>query len=216
MFSQDAEALLRYRLSLSRRCLGPNFDKNGPALIRGDIKTLYPLPADHLLSLIYYNVYRAFISNMQLLNLDFDAMCSDNALSSFLWRTSEDPICTLLPSSLQPTDLQRSVPHHPIWDIFPDPVIRDNILLYGEDNFDDVEFCLQIMGDATINRDDDDNLQQRTGLIVWGEPWDTSSWEVSEHFAKSWPWFLRGAMDLLASTNRWRATREEPPIVFEL
>ena len=153
---------------------------------------------------------------MEILKLDFDVMCTDDALSPFVWTFDDEPRCKSLPPSLQPTHLQRSMPHHPMWDIFPDPVIRDNILRYGEDNFDDVEFCLQIMGDATIYNDDDQNLQERTGLVVWGEPWDTGSWEVSAHFAKMWPWFLKGAVDILASTNRWRATRDEAPIVFEI
>ena len=35
-----------------------------------DNQALYPLPADHLLSLVYYNVYRALVSNVAVLGLD--------------------------------------------------------------------------------------------------------------------------------------------------
>lgn len=173
------------------------------------------LPADHLLSLIYYNVFRAFAANMTILGLDFDTMCCDETLSPFLDVAHDEPHLTLLPPGLRPTHLQCKAAHHPCWDIFPDPVVRDNVFLRGEDQIDDIDLCEQIVGDGSVIADDDDT-ENRTGLIVWGEPADINSWEASESFVKLWPWFFKGAVELMLSTNRWRATRDQPPIVFEM
>jgi hypothetical protein len=102
-----------------------------------------------------------------------------------------------------------------MWDLFPDPVLRDNVLRYGEDNFDDIELCEHIFGDGTCNSNEDS--RNRTGLIAWGpDPGSVGAWEVTEKFAKNWPWFLQNAKDLELSTNRGRAARGEAPIVFEV
>lgn len=215
-FCKDAETLSRYQPALSRRVIGPNVDPSKLATFdHVDTKAMYQLPADHLLSLVYYNVYRAFVANMTLLGLDIETMCSESSNSPFNRMNLDDPLLASLPPTLRPTRLQRTIPHHCMWDIFPDAVLRDNVLVYGEDNFDDGELCLQLMGDGNVITLDNE-VQGRTGLIVWGESWDLASWEVTESFARAWPWFLKGAVDLLASTNKWRATRDEPPIVFEM
>jgi hypothetical protein len=47
-------------------------------------RKLYLLPSDHLLSLIYYNVFRALVSNLRFLNLDLKSMEADDYQSPFL------------------------------------------------------------------------------------------------------------------------------------
>jgi hypothetical protein len=49
-----------------------------------DRRRLYPLSSGHLLSLIYYNVFRALVSNMRLLDLDLELMETDDYQSPFL------------------------------------------------------------------------------------------------------------------------------------
>lgn len=174
----------------------------------------YPLPADHLISLVYYNVYRALLQNIELLGLDLNLMFTDDYPSPF---TPLSPSATSairrLPISLEPTELQKAMAHHPQWDIVPDPVVRDNILRHGEENINDVELCLDMVGgNDYINLAGDS--QEKTGLIVWGEPWDLEGWEVTEGFARKWGWMLRNA-PITNSTNRWRVARGEDPLDFD-
>ncbi|KAK9358876.1 hypothetical protein V1504DRAFT_257805 [Lipomyces starkeyi] len=126
--------------------------------------------ADHLLTLIHFNVFRAMVSNIFTLGLSLESMKDDNALSPFSTMNSG---CrdTTLPSSLRPTRLQRTIPHHPWLDFFPTPMMRDNLLRAG-DSSDDLQLCIDIMGFSNAPTG-------KTGLIVWGEPWDPYSREVS-------------------------------------
>lgn len=59
---------------------------------------------------------------------------------------------------------------------------------------------------------DDDVTARRRGFIVWGEPWDVDSWEVTPGFLKKWAWMLEGCEELIISSNRWRAKRDEKPL----
>lgn len=180
-----------------------------------DSSWLYPLPADHLLSLVYYNVYRALIANVAILGLNLDLMATDDYPSPFtpLSPTASSALRSL-PASLEPTALQRSVAHHPQWDIVPDPIIRDNLLRDGEPNVDDVELCLDLIG-SEARRLRQENSTEAVGCIVWGDPWDTSSWEVTESFVRKYPWMFIGAKHMENSTNAWREKRDEPPLRFE-
>jgi hypothetical protein len=66
-------------------------------------------------------------------------LCQDDSISIFClqgFHLAENNI----PSSLRPTDLQRSTPHHPWLDIFPLPRTRDNLIRAG-DHLDDDELC---------------------------------------------------------------------------
>lgn len=173
----------------------------------------YPLPADHLLSLIYYNVYRGLIQNIAILGLDLDLMVTNEYPSPFLPMspTASSAIATL-PPNLKPTRLQKTVAHHPQWDIFPDPHIRDNILNYGEERIDDVELCFDMVGSQSrLQRQSSDEA----GAYIWGEPWSIDSWEVTDTFVRKYHWMFKGGVGFAASTNRWRRQRGEPEIDFE-
>jgi hypothetical protein len=178
---------------------------------------MYPLPSDHLISLVYYNVYRALITNVETLGLDLNLMYTDDYPSPFL---PLSPTATSnirrLPPTLEPTELQRTVAHHPQWDIFPYAELRDGILRYGEDNINDQDLCLDMVGSGCYDQPAQEVLvQNQNGLIVWGEPWDDNGWEVTETFARKWHFLVRGAAKLQQSTNRWRAQRDEEPLDFE-
>lgn len=177
---------------------------------------LSPLSSDHLISLVYYNVYRAFISNVVTLGLDLNLMYTDDYPSPFLpLSPTASSHIRKLPPCLQPTELQKTVAHHPQWDIFPDPEIRDNILRYGEHNIDDVELCLDMVGDGNYDNLGELATQDKNGLIVWGEPWDMGSWEVTETFARKWPFLIRGALNSQRTSNEWRVKRGEEPLDFD-
>jgi hypothetical protein len=45
---------------------------------------------------------------------------------------------------LQPTSLQKSIPHHPEIDVLPFPRVRDNALL-AAGNYDEFELCMDTL-----------------------------------------------------------------------
>ena len=168
----------------------------------------YRLPADdHLLSLMYYNVFRALTTNVRLLNLDTYLMHTDAYPSPFITGTA---YTRPIPPHLQPTQLQRTVPHHPCFDIFPDPVVRDHgirnthLLPHGT-------LCMTLAGRNTWFENE---RSMRSGLVIWGAPEDANSWEVTEGFIANWGWLVKGSLMLQYSTNRWRAVRGERAIFF--
>lgn len=160
--------------------------------------------ADHLLTLTKANVFRAFVHNLKLVGGSLDNM-DDDALSRFSMPAPREKGVpddySNLPVSLRPTKLQRTVAHHPWLDFFPFPKMRDNCIQAGDD-WDDDQLCHDIMGFWESTTDD-------AGLLVWGDPADVNSWEVTETFLKKWQWLVRGCPELMNSTNAWRARRGE-------
>ncbi|GFF28391.1 hypothetical protein IFM61606_10150 [Aspergillus udagawae] len=157
--------------------------------------------SDHLLTLSKVNVFRAFASIMSLLGMSHtEYWMHDDALSPFPTMGPGYIDEQKLPPSLRPTRLQKTIPHHPWLDFFPIPKIRDNLLTTGEDNFDDCQLCIDIMGFW-------DSGMDACCLLVWGDPTDPNNWEVTERFLQKWPWVVRGCPGLLESTNNWRRKR---------
>lgn len=176
---------------------------------------------DLLLTLVQFNVFRALASNTLSLSFPFSWL-SDDALSpytistttSFTNSTVENcPVASLhppCPPALQPTLLQRTVPHHPWIDLFPFPTLRDNILLQLRDGeLDEDELCHDLVEVCHAP-------SERSGLIIWGEPWDGRGWEVTEEFVGKWGRvdLLKGCGELLEATNFWRGERGEERLVF--
>ena len=160
---------------------------------------------DELLTLIQFNVFRALISNTSTLGFSMDWLQED---ATSPWNTTCMPINSSCPVSLQPTLVQRTIPHHPWIDLFPIPRMRDNMLLAG-DSYDEYELCNNLVDFCDVP-------SERTGLVIWGEPWDPAGWEVSESFLKRWGWVVKGCVELLTSTNYWRKQRDEELLVFEV
>ena len=160
---------------------------------------------DHVLILIKFNVLRALISN----GTDLGYEAKEGAYSSATLSPFTDPSNPMwhvrsAPRALQPTELQRKVPHHPWIDLLPSPVMRDNLLLAG-DTYEVMELCADLVGFFSADKG-------RTGMIVWGEPWDIAGWEVTESFVRHWGWTIQGCEHLLQSTNYWREQRGERPL----
>jgi hypothetical protein len=86
--------------------------------------------------------------------------------------------------------------------------MRDNLLLAGEAYNEDL-LCNDLVEFKDIPN-------EQTGLIVWSDPWNTASWEVSETFLRNWGWTVKGCADLQKSTNNWRLRRGEKPLSFEV
>jgi hypothetical protein len=195
----------------------------------------FPLSTDHLLHLVQYNVFRAFVSNKQTLNLLLTGQ-TDRRMSPTTCPISgpyRDDTCVFplnpnIPAALTPTLYQQAHPH-PIWiNLFPFPRMRDN-LIRRQGRFDHWELLTDLIGEflganqfprrqglpLTINltdpkpHDEDTVTAGRKGLIVWGEPYDVQSWEATPGFFAKWAWAVEGCDDLLESSNHWRSIRGE-------
>lgn len=132
---------------------------------------------------------------------------NDDALSPFNSASIFQNFTLAIPLSLHPTELQCQIPHHPWIDLLPIPRMRDNLLRAG-DSYDDIELCGDLVGffNSPI---------ARTGMVIWGDPWDVDGWEVTEPFLERWGWTIRGCGRLFESTNRWREKRGERPLRFD-
>lgn len=97
---------------------------------------------DQLLTLVQFNVFRALVSNTSAIGFTMEWLSAD-ALSPFNTR-NPDLLDIPCPASLRPTMLQRAVSHHPWIDLFPLPLMRNNILRAGE-SFDDTDLCMDLV-----------------------------------------------------------------------
>ncbi|GAP83895.2 hypothetical protein SAMD00023353_0503150 [Rosellinia necatrix] len=161
-------------------------------------------------SLSQFNFIRALLTNVDVLGLSAadmhdDALSPFNVVAESVRVSSQHERLSQLPMGLRPTDLQRGTPHHPWIDLLPIPAMRDNIFRPGFDSFDEEQLCHDMRGAIP---------GQNPGVLVWGDPWDADSWEVTEEFVKSWGWVVANCWDLLRSTNRWRTRRGEEPLFF--
>jgi hypothetical protein len=160
--------------------------------------------ADSLLALVKFNVFRALMCNARALGFSAEESIKDEAISPFCTSSGGKNNMLLLPSSLQPTQLQMQIPHHPWIDLLPIPKMRDNVLSAG-DSFDEMGLCGDLIGFFSVSKGG-------TGMIVWGDPWDLNAWEITDAFLKNWGWTIRGCPKILESSNFWRSRRGESPL----
>jgi hypothetical protein len=201
---------------------------------------LFPLSSDHLLHLIQYNVYRAFVSNKRTLN----TLPTDLATCSTTWPCRDDttrfPLNPNMPLSLIPTNLQQTHDHSTWINVLPFPRIRDNFIRC-EGRFDHGELMQDLTGELMTSTlaprrrrtsgtttgpeedrpsslslpsgiDTDEITSGRTGLIVWGEPHEPQSWEATPGFFAKWTWAVEGCEELVEISNTWRIIRGEEPL----
>ncbi len=169
----------------------------------------FPLSPDHrLLVLIQLNAFRAMLTNMSIMRL-IERLPMECGM--VLFAKDFPPPPDVLPPSLQDTWLQQTTPHDMWVDIFPCPKLRDNILSYGSMVSED-DFCVDVMGGLFEGFND----IELNGLLVWGEPWSETGWEVTPGFVKKWGFLLKGCDDLIDATNKYRAARGEDRLIVEL
>jgi hypothetical protein len=175
-----------------------------------NLKVVFPLAPDHLISLVQYNVLRACLRNMQILSL-FHTIPPECTYALAVVPFPADPPGQNIPESFRPTAIQMTVPH-PQWiGMIPHPQWRDNLIV-AQGTYNQDEMCDDIVGGLWDGFPDDEVLLR--GVVAWDTPWDVGGWEVSEGFLKKWSWVLRGCEEVLEATNRWRALRSEEPLVF--
>ncbi|RAH54098.1 hypothetical protein BO85DRAFT_471323 [Aspergillus piperis CBS 112811] len=165
------------------------------------------LQADMRLGVTRLNILRALYTNIDILGYDARYMAADEALSMF---AMIGPRClatigreALLPPALQPTEIQRTVPHHPWLDLIPISRMRDNLILM-ENLMDDGQMCRDMCGyHSQVLRA---GRRCQTGI---GE---TGVIEITETFFQLWGWSVKDCWDLFRSTNAWRMRRGERPL----
>lgn len=160
-------------------------NQESESLADTQLDTLQPGLDAQFLLLTSLTTVAALSSNATLLHIP----CEVPSIDIF------NPSQISFPSTLTPTELQKTIPHPPFIDVIPFPGVRDR-LLRSLAVMDLEKLTIDITGGA---------------FKVWGSiPWDGTSWEVSEDFAKKW-WFLIDG-ELLRATNFWRRQRLEPSI----
>lgn len=198
----------------------------------------FRLSSDHLVPLVQYNVVRASLTNaaiMSMLHLvrrDECMVLQQPNIPLFPTSSLSIPVDRIsqLPPNLRPTELQLAISHDFWIDLIPDPRLRDNLLrALDKRTFNVLEFQSDVVGQVCQDRFErlsalaSDNMQSAcssvvskgVGVLVWSDPWCTSSLEITEHFWKKWKTVLEGCTNLLESTNYWRALRGEESLEID-
>lgn len=172
-----------------------------------------PLFTD-LPALSCYNAFDGLARNAVLLQIPAQLLESDDSMSLFIQTQNQENqgVSSSLPSHLAPTALQKTVKHHPWIDLLPFPKLRDNILQglqsgqLDEDRLVDDLLCHFIDSAGT----------QTSSLIIWGNSWDMSGWELSQEFLAKWAFLFDGCREVLEATNHWRMQRSEMRLEYIL
>ncbi|KAI1260604.1 hypothetical protein F5Y18DRAFT_251674 [Xylariaceae sp. FL1019] len=182
-----------------------------PSKLRQEqLRIIFPLCPDHLITLQQYNALRALAVNRGLISgiLATPLDCDVEVIHTVPYPLKPES----LPPTLLPTRLQQTVPHGDWIDSWPCPEGRDRLIM-AAGTFDEDDLWSDCIG-GLYEGFPDDEIEQR-GVIAWSPPWHISGWEMSEGFLKKWAWLARGSPGALEATNRWRAERGEEPIVDE-
>ena len=206
--------------------------------------TWFPLPADHLLHLIKYNVFRALAKNKAMLE------CLAVQYHTANLQTPADPtvfpsysvilpVAPHLPGCLMPTSIQMNVVHSTWINLLPFPTMRDS-LIERESEFGHSDFIKDLVGElinlhifsskpvtsrsTSVNEgivkqrlnDENQTTDTSAGLVVWGEPYRIDSWEATPGFLRKWGWAVGDCHELVTSTNRWRESRGEAPLEISI
>lgn len=114
---------------------------------------IFPLSTDHLLHLVQYNVFRAFVSNKRTLNTlltgwtDYPPSPTTCPISGpYRDDTMVYPLNPNIPLSLAPTRLQQTRLHSFWINLFPFPCVRDN-LIRRDGSFDHWELLQDLIGE---------------------------------------------------------------------
>jgi hypothetical protein len=197
--------------------------------------------SDHLLYLVNYNAFRGlFLNKVTLSKMAGHISVTPERTQkvNIMMGMKQDAICVALdrsmPPHLRPTALQSRIVHANWIDFIPFPRMRDNLIM-RQGEFNHRIFMSDVVGtlleDVMLNKYGEgtgprgprlkscgkasDFASDRRGMIIWGEPHWTESWEVTAEFLQTWGWAAEGCHELMKSTNQWRALRGEGPLVFE-
>ena len=66
-----------------------------------------------------------------------------------------------------------------------------------------------------LRKNEDALTGNRQGMIVWTDPWEIESWEITPKFLSKWGWVVAGCEAIIRASNKWRASRNEAPLMVE-
>ncbi|PNP56376.1 hypothetical protein THARTR1_03532 [Trichoderma harzianum] len=151
-------------------------------------ETLPPNLNEEFLFITSNNMISACTANATLLQIS----CTTTHPRTFHITNSKAP------ASLEPTLLQKTIPHPPVIDIIPFPGVRNRLIR-----------SLDVIDLGKLSQDLVDGA-----FRVWGHAaWDGTGWEVTETFARRW-WFLMDEQ-LIGVTNFWRRQRLEGELILK-
>ncbi|KAI6754495.1 hypothetical protein HG530_012247 [Fusarium avenaceum] len=198
--------------------------------------------ADHLLHLVNYNAFRGFFCNKATLSQLTDHLVVTrsgteklNIMAGLKRVAVVIAASPHIPLDLQPTALQSRQAHATWIDLLPCPRMRDNLITH-HDEFNHWSLVNDVMGnlldDIMFNKYGegtgpkrqygpaghkfDGPASHRRGIIIWGEPHQMMSWEITPGFLDRWGWVVEGCDGLMKATNHWRSLRGERPLKFSL
>lgn len=198
--------------------------------------------ADHLLHLVNYNAFRGFFCNKATLSQLTDHLVVTrsgteklNIMAGLKRVAVVISASPHIPPDLRPTDLQSRQAHATWIDLLPCPRMRDNLITH-HDEFNHWSLVNDVMGnlldDIMFNKYGEGtglkgrhrsveyrfngSASYRRGIIIWGEPHQMVSWEITPGFLDRWGWAVEGCDGLMRATNQWRSLRGERPLKFSL
>ena len=117
-----------------------------------------------------------------------------------------------LPVNWRPTDTQRNVPHHPVFDFMPWPEARSRIILIL--SLPDEQRPPAARGPLAMVNFVYDFEDSAEGVRIYGsDPYDPGSWEIGQVLFERW-WFIFDR-SIIDSSNRWREIRGAPPLLLK-
>lgn len=181
---------------------GPSTSESSEAQSSSTTDAQTGLVWDELARIINRNFMQAAVQNAQHLGVNLQALQQGALVKTP--RTANRQI----PQALIPVEAQFQIAHDPIIDILPHARLRYNILhgiATGQVNA--AEFSQRLRTSGSLEQVNGN--WQRRGMVVWTDPHQTGSWELSEPFVRRWCFLLNNCEDLLAATNVWRGRRGE-------
>jgi hypothetical protein len=101
--------------------------------------------------------------------------------------TFNPPHAVLLPPNLQPTEAQRHIPHHPIFDILPWPSVRTKLIsMFGLPP--ELRHPTARDSEALIHLAEDIEDTSEGFRVHGSDGLSDEAWEIGEAFYKNWWW----------------------------
>jgi hypothetical protein len=160
----------------------------------------FTFPDDATLEVLELRVLKAGLGIAEMLG------CSDSVYDFTACRVFDSTTLPVaqLPSNLVSTDVQRRVPHHPIFDILPWPSVRTKfICVFAQTDQVRPPAARDPMAIMQLIFDMDDPAE---GLRVTGsQVYEEENWEIGQAFFTNWWWALDRAV--VDNSNYLRAKR---------
>lgn len=201
----------------------------------GDGEGEFTFPDSYLLPMAELALFRAFTRIAKRLGCGGGAVWSLDARSPFVTSRSPSPSSPLapgglasvnLPAHLRPTLAQSTVPHHPVLDFLPWPVVRDRLITVlsmpdgvrppvaggtsvpasaasdgGEGSGDGGGGVPMALVQLSYDME-----HTAEGIRIWGpDIYDPRAWEVGQVFFEKW-WFIFDR-EVVEQSNYWRRMR---------